>query len=305
MSKPSTLLIAVATTCLASAAFAGSRSSASYSALTDSADAGGRRATSASYTHDGCAGAFGGVSTAPAPARIAKHGYLGQIYEVSSLALSATPTTVNEGTTRQLGASALLDDATTLNISSSSVNWSLVSGPILSISAGGLATAGNVYQDTPATVQGAWLNKTATLGLNVLNVGNDDFGTYAGDGLDDDWQVQYFGVGNPNAGPNGDPDGDGQNTRYEYTVGSIPTDGTSYFRFRIEAVPGQPTHKNLIFSPRVAGRTYTPQYKLDLNLPGWDNLGGISTLDAGPQRTVTDLNAVELTKFYRVHVTLP
>jgi hypothetical protein len=234
-----------------------------------------------------------------------KHGYIGQLYDVASLALNATPTTVNEGAGRQITARATLDDATILNVSGPAVNWTLVSGPILSISAGGLATAANVYQNTPATIRGDWRTHTATLGLTVLNVGNDDFGTYAGDSLDDAWQVQYFGVGNPNAGPNGDPDGDGQNTSYEYTVGSIPTDGSSYFRLRIEPVPGQPTQKNLVFSPRAAGRTYTPQYKLDFNAPGWDNLGGISVLDAGPQRTVTDLNVVEPEKFYRIRVTLP
>lgn len=305
MSKPSTLLIAVATTCLASAALAGSRSSTGYSVPTDSADAGGRRATSASYKHDGSIGGIAGVGTVAAPAEIAKHGYIGQLYEVANLALSANPTNVNEGSTRQLAARAIMDDTTTLNLSVAGVAWSPVSGPILSISAGGLATAANVYENTPATVQGVWRGKTATLGLRVINVGNDDFGTYAGDGIDDAWQVQYFGVGNPNAGPNGDPDGDGQTTAYEYTVGSIPTDGSSYFRFRIEAVPGQPTRKNLVFSPRVAGRTYTPQYSVDLNVPGWDDLGGFSVLDAGPQRTVTDLNATETNKFYRVRVTLP
>jgi len=286
-------------------ATAASRSSANYSVPADSNDSGGRRSASASYRHDGCVGVIGGVGTVAVPAETMKHGYIGQLYEVSSLVLNATPTTVNEGATRQLNARASLDDATTLNVASSAVTWSLVSGPILSISAGGLATAASVYQNTAATVRGDWRGNTATLGLTVLNVGNDDFGTYAGDGIDDAWQVQYFGVGNPNAGPNGDPDGDGQNTRYEYTVGSIPTDGNSYFRFRIERVPGQPTRKNLIFSPRVAGRTYTPQYKLDLNVPGWDNLGGVSVLDAGPQRTVTDLNAVETNKFYRVRVTIP
>jgi hypothetical protein len=284
---------------------AASRGSASYTVPADSADAGGRRATSARYTHDGCVGVIGGVGTVAVLAETMKHGYIGQLYEVSGFVLNASPATVNEGATRQLNARASLDDATTLNVANSAVSWSLVSGPILSIGAGGLATAANVYQNTPATIRGDWRTHTATLGLTVLNVGNDDFGTYAGDGLDDAWQVQYFGVGSPNAGPNGDPDGDGQNTSYEYTVGSIPTDGSSYFRLRIEPVPGQPTQKNLVFSPRLAGRTYTPQYKHDFNAPGWDNLGGISVLDAGPQRTVTDLNAVEPEKFYRIRVTLP
>jgi hypothetical protein len=298
-------ILALFVALVALAAQGASRSSANYSVPADSADAGGRRSASANYINDGCIGGLGGIGTVAVPAEIAKHGYIGQLYEVISLALSANPTNVNEGAARQLTASAVLGDTTALNLSGSDVAWSLLSGPINSISAGGLATAANVYQDTPATIQGDCLGMTATFGLLVLNVGNDDFGTYAGDGIDDSWQVQYFGVGNPSGGPNGDPDGDGQDTAYEYLVGSIPTDGASYFRFRVERVPGQPTQRNLIFSPRVAGRTYTPQYKLDLGALGFTDLGGILTTDIGPTRTVTDLSAIEPTKFYRVRITMP
>ncbi len=268
-------------------------------------DAGGRRVSSASYSNDGCIGGIAGVGTVAAPAEIARHGYVGQLYEIARLVVSASSTNVNEGATRQLAARAIMDDTTSLNLTGSSVGWSPVSGPILSISSGGLATAANVYEHTSATVQGSWRGKTATLGLRVLNVGTDDFGTYAGDGIDDAWQVQYFGVGNPAGGPNNDPDGDGQTTGYEFFAGSIPTDANSFFRFHIDRVPGQPTRKNLVFSPRVAGRTYTAQYKLDLNAPGWNDLTGFTSLDAGQQRTITDLNATETNKFYQVRITMP
>jgi hypothetical protein len=191
------------------------------------------------------------------------------------------------------------------DIAASRVAWSPVSGPITSISAGGLVTAANVYQDTLATVRGTFLGQAGTLGLSVRNVGNDDFGTYAGDGISDAWQVQFFGIGNPNAGWGNDADGDGQNNGYEYVVGSIPNDGTSYFRLRIEPVPGQPDQRRLIFSPRVGGRVYTPQYSTDLSSPAFSNLGGTTTTDLGPMRTVTDLNATETNKFYRIHVEIP
>ena len=96
---------------LAGAAHAGPRTSASYTIATDTADAGGRRATSASYTNDGSAGGVVGISTVAAPAETARHGYIGQLYEVTGLVLSATPTTVNEGSTLPLSAAQLLDDA--------------------------------------------------------------------------------------------------------------------------------------------------------------------------------------------------
>ena len=297
--------LSIAAVCLTTSAFAASRSSASYSVPADTADAGGRRATSAAYTHDGSIGGIAGVGTVAAPVEMARHGYLGQIYNAAILALSANPTNVNEGATRQLAARALLDDGTTLNLAPASVAWSPASGPILSISAGGLLTAANVYENTLATAQGTWRGLSATLGLRVLNVGDDDFGTYAGDGISDAWQVQYFGVGNPNAGPGGDPDGDQQTTGYEYFAGSNPIDGSSFFRFRIERVPGQPARKNLVFSPRVAGRTYAIHYKLDFNSPDWEKLDGFSVSDAGPQRTVTDMNATGTNKFYRVEISIP
>ena len=47
----------------------------------------------------------------------------------------------------------------------------------------------------------------------MLDTIADNFGTYAGDGLGDDWQVQYFGLSNPNAAPLLDPDFDGHNNR--------------------------------------------------------------------------------------------
>ena len=161
--------LSIAAVCLTSNAFAASRSSASYSVPADTADAGGRRATSAAYTHDGSIGGIAGVGTVAAPVEVAKHGYLGQIYNASSLALSANPTNVNEGATRQLAARALLDDGTTLNLAPAAVAWSPASGPILSISAGGLLTAANVYEDTSATAQGTWRGLSATLGLRVIN----------------------------------------------------------------------------------------------------------------------------------------
>ena len=85
-----------------------------------------------------------------APAETAKSGYIGQLYEVAGLVVNATPvTTVNEGGTLQLSAAQLLDDATTLAVSGSSVAWSVASGPLTSISTTGLATASTVYQNTP------------------------------------------------------------------------------------------------------------------------------------------------------------
>ena len=286
-------------------AHAGSRSSASYKIPTDTVDAAGRHGASANYANDGSLGGIGGISSVSPLPKVVKHGYIGQLYNVTSLALAGNPAPVNEGATSQLTAAAVADDGSKLDVAPASLNWTVLGGPIASIDANGMASAQNVYQDTVASIQAKFLGATGAFSLTVANVGDDDYGSYAGDGLDDAWQVQHFGENNPNAGPLVDADGDGQNNRYEFTVGTLPLDDESYFRFRIEPVANRPMYKNLIFSPRLSDRTYTVQYNLDLSIPKFEDLQDTQISDVGPERTVTDLNATEPNKFYRVQITKP
>ena len=205
---------------------------------------------------------------------------------------------MNEGTTRQLGAWQTLDDATFLALPAASLAWSVQSG------AGGLASAGLVYQDTAAFAQGSCLGNIGTLSLTVVNVGADDFGIYAGDGIGDGWQVQFFGENNPLAAPARDPDRDGVNNLFEFTAGLAPNDPASTFHMCIAPVPGQMSRKKVIFSPRLAGRTYVVQSRLTLaasRLP----LASSTQSDSGTERTVTDLNAGGAVKFFRVKITKP
>ena len=125
----------------------------------------------------------------------------------------------------------------------------------------------------------------------MLNVQPDNFGSYAGDGLDDSWQNQYFGLNNPDAGPLKDPDGDGQDNRFEFTAGIVPTDAMSRFLLRIEPVAGQPAQKRLVFSPCFDGRTYNILTSTTLATDSWSALTGGSVSDNGNERAVTDPNA--------------
>ena len=159
-----------------------------------------------------------------------------------------------------------------------------------------------VYQNTMALVQGTYLGSTGSINLTVLNVNTDDFGSYAGDGIGDDWQVQYFGLPpNPAAGPLLDPDRDGQNNRFEWIAGLIPTDANSAFKL---SIVGSAQGANLIFGPTVAGRTYTVKYGFDfLDVPNWLPLPGGITTDIGNQRTVIDTTAPgSPRKYYRVEI---
>lgn len=298
-------IIGIALGLMTTALHAGPRTSTDYSLVTDTADAGGKRGTSASYTNDGSAGGIAGLSTVAAPAETARHGYIGQLYEVTALQLAAAPTTVNEGGTRQLSAAQLLDDATTINVSANSIAWSVQSGP-LSIDANGLATAATVYENSAATAQGSLGGNTGTLGLTIFDTIPDNFGSYAGDGIGDDWQVQFFGQNNPNAGPAVDADLDGHNNLFEFTAGLVPTDALSVFNWRIEPVVGQPAQKKVIFSPIVAGRSYTVVTSPTIGTgASWGNLVGGTVGDNGNERTVTDLNATENKKFYKVEIVKP
>jgi hypothetical protein len=237
------------------------RQSTNYRIAADTTDSGGNRAASASYTHDGSLGCVVGVSGVAMPAETARHGYIGQLYEISGLAVNSVAPELDEGGTMQLAAWHALDDATFLALPASAVGWYTDgSFPLSGIDSTGLATATAVYQDTLTTVSaihGEFPNQLAAeLDLTVLDTLRDNFGSYAGDGLDDSWQFQFFGLDNPDADPLLDPDSDGQNNRFEFTAGLIPTDSLSRFLFRVEPVIGQPTHKRLIFSPRLEDRNY-------------------------------------------------
>lgn len=88
-------------------------------------------------------------------------------------------------------------------------------------------------------------------------------------------------------------------------MGTIPTETLSRFRVRIEKVTGQPAHRNVIFSPRHAGRSYSVWYDTAIDSGTFSLLTGTTTSDNGAERTVTDLNATNALRFYRVQISWP
>lgn len=126
-------------------------------------------ASSANYADFGSLGDGFETASVVSPERIVKTGFIGQLYEPKSLAVSANPPAVIEGTTTQFGAVATMDDDTLVHLAGSHAKWSVVDGPITGITSGGLATAGLVFINAPATVQGRWDGVTGNLVLTVLN----------------------------------------------------------------------------------------------------------------------------------------
>jgi hypothetical protein len=130
------------------------------------------------------------------------------------------------------------------------------------------------------------------------------------DGIPDWWTIRYFahatGQANDMSRATDDPYGTGQNNFFKYVAGLVPTSPSSIFCLNIQLVSGQPTQRNLLFNPVVFGRTYAPQFSTNLTLGDWLPLAGYT----GPQTngnevTITDTNAIEPSKFYRIRITYP
>ena len=279
------------------------RTSANYSIATESLDSGGAEVASANYTQDASAGGIIGTSTVVYPSETAQNGYIGQLYNVTSITLYTTASTINaNGGTSQLTGAALLDDNSITMLPGSDVNWSLVSGPIASISSGGLVTSGSESVDSSAVVAGTWLGAANTTTLFVLN-GN--YGVYGSADIPDTWQVQFFGLNNPNAAPGVDADGTGQTNLFKYIAGLDPLNPNSRFDVNVQPVPGQSGQKQIVFTPVVAGPTYTVVSSSSLSGSNWVALNSFSQSDNGSLRTVTDLAAAGTKKFYRVQISKP
>jgi len=284
------------------AGLAASSSSTDYSVVADVIDSGGAAASSADYSTQGSAGAVAGSSVTPGVSGFARHGFLGQIYERVGLGLVAMPATVDESGTRQVLGGDAIDDGTLLSVvPGGSITWSIQSGPLTGISATGLVTADVVAQDTPATIQGTLGPDTAMLAMTVLDTIADNFGSYAADGLPDDFQVQFFGLDNPLASPELDVDGDGQTNYFEWVTGLSPVNGAARFETKLQVPDGQ---MPVTFGPCFPDRTYTLLYSDDLSVGSWQPVPGaiVLPIDTNSFCTVIDPSPGTDRRFYRVEV---
>ncbi|MBI5802284.1 MAG: hypothetical protein HZA92_16360, partial [Verrucomicrobia bacterium] len=274
--------------------------SAATPALVHSAAVAGGRQTAGTAVVNSAIGGIGGNASVTTFA--VRHGFAGQLTDLQSIAVSASPTTVNEGSTRQLAATATFTDSTVLPLASTTPTWSVSSGALTAVGSSGLATAATVYQDTNGVARADYLGQFGTLTLSVLNVNTDDFSTYAGDSIDDAWQVQHFGLGSASAAATADPDGDGQNNLLEYLAGTMPTSSASVFGLSISAIGT--TQRTVSFSPVTAGRSYTVEYATSLTTRNFATLTG-TPVDNSGTRSLTDTSTANAARFYRVRISLP
>ena len=234
--------------------------------------------------------------------------FTGQLYDPHALEVTAAPPTVGEGGTRQMTARLEMDDDSILPVSANTVAWSETSTALEEISTDGLVSAAHVYQDTPALVHGTWraIPDPDGFELMVTNTGVDDFGDYAGDGLDDDWQVGYFGLPpNPDAAPAVDADSDGQDNRFEFLSGFSPVDPAARLVLSVVAVDPAAGTADLQLNRMIPGRTYTLLSTPDLITP-WQPVGILEPVDL-PQDNiiVQDPAAAQPRSFYIISISKP
>jgi len=280
-------------------------SSASFAAgiiVSSSLDGGGLRATNANYTMDGSLGGIGGVSSNVSPPEIMKSGYIGQLTEVTNLNVNASPGATNEGCVLQLAGLARLDDATVSVLAGSNILWAAPGFPIVSITPLGAATTTNVWSNTWGSVSGSYLGVSGSGLVLVLDSDSDNYGSYAGDGIPDGWQVQYFGLNNPLGKPDA-TNCTGQCNRYTYTADLNPNDPASVFE--VVAISNQPPNQVVYFKTASAGRIYRLLYAADLVGGVWTNLPDTTWAPGvAGQMSLCDTNAPAI-RFYRVQVQVP
>src|SRR5207244_2446343 len=130
-----------------------------------------------------------------------------------------------------------------------------------------------------------------------------------GDGIPDLWRAQYFGGNGTTTNSQScaacDADATGQNNLFKYVTGLNPTNSASVFVFSVQNVNGHPTHMNLIYGPIAAGRIYAPQFRTSLVSGAWGALTFSGPTTNNNQVTITDLNATQTTRFYRIGISLP
>lgn len=290
------VLVAGTTVCLAASRSAGTCS------VNDTTDSGGLRATSANYETDGSLGGIGGISSNASPSETVKHGYIGQLTEVTNLVVIASPASTNEGSVVQLTGLALLDDATVSAVTGGDITWGVPGFPIASITPSGAATTAVVWSNTYGVVAGAYLGLSGSTFVLVMDSDPDNYGLYGSDQVPDSWQVRWFGINNP-LGMAWATNCSGQNNLYTYIADLNPTDSNS--TFRVVAISNQPPNRVVCFSSTSTERVYRLLYSTNLVGGVWTNLpGAMWASGQGGQMSLTDTNAAAI-RFYQVHVQVP
>ncbi|MBI5384660.1 MAG: PD40 domain-containing protein [Verrucomicrobia bacterium] len=117
-----------------------------------------------------------------------------------------------------------------------------------------------------------------------------------GDGVDDDWEMAFFGTLTRDGAS--DIDGDGASDGQEFRAGTDPTNQGSVLRaFTLVSVG---TGSTTLIWPAVPGRSYRVQFKTDLNDSDWTDLLAPVVVNGASASCVDPGAAGQGRRFYRV-----
>ena len=246
-----------------------SRSSGSYRVESESISAGVSEGTSPTFESTSGAG-LPPPAEQTSPTYEATPDLSGQLSVPLGFAL-AGPLTVVEGESAQYYPAIALDDGTYQSLGLEGASFTLLTtSAYAQLSTEGALTTSFLPQAETLTLQVNQGPAQATRQITVKDTLKDNFGPYAGDGLDDAWQFLWFGPHDPAGLAQADADGDGFTNAYEHLTGTAPTDRSSAFRLSLQQAPEEGS-LSLRLPALLTGRRYRLQTSLTLT-PPWHDL---------------------------------
>lgn len=229
-----------------------------------------------------------------------KPDFSGSLVEAVQLEVTSPTPQIDEGESVQLASRVQADDGSFLAGGITST-WMVLGGP-LSSSSDGWVTAQPVYQSSNAFVEAYGGGLSGQAVLLVRNSQLDNFGRYGADGVDDTWQVRYFGLDNPDGAPGADPDHDQQDNYHEFTAGTRPDLESEVFALDINRAADL---VEIGFGPMVTGRIYRVERDTDLTATEWEGVTNLVPSTPGSFVYLSDPSSIEHVRFYRVRIDYP
>jgi Periplasmic component of the Tol biopolymer transport system len=148
----------------------------------------------------------------------------------------------------------------------------------------------------------SWASDLANLDLNqssdllALNLSSPVIADTDGDGMDDGWEIQYFGTLGRDG--SGDFDHDGASDLAEFLTGTDPIDPGSFFHVEVVSL-GTAEHGPILSWPAAFNKNYQVQFKNSLADSTWLDLDAPFVL-IGARAYAVDPNTGASQRFYRV-----